>query len=145
MLEVIRRSENHEDLNALGLLIRALETSLYDHHDGFDDYRVSHLGITDSLHEALPELLQQFHLRGIHLSCESGKHQLQPDCDQKVTVFCLVFSEKTSGFVQYHLSYLSPSASALTEVVGEVAQLADTILGKKLVWSDRTATSIACR
>ena len=145
MLEVIRRSKNQGDLEALGLLIRALETSLYDHHDAFDDYRVSYLGITDSLNEVFPQLLHQYHLRGIHLSCESGKHRLESNSDQRATVFCLVFSEKTSDFIQYHLSYLSPSASTLTEVVREVDQLVDTILGKKFVWSDKTKTSIACR
>ena len=145
MLEVVTRPENQGDLEALGLLIRALETSLYDHHDAFDDYRVSYLGITDSLNEVLLQLLQQYYLRGIHLSCESGKHRLESDSDQRVTVFCLVFSEKTSDFIQYHLSYLSPSASTLTEVVGEVDHLVNTILGKKLVWSDKCATSIACR
>lgn len=147
MLEIFNRPEYQNQRDALEILAVSLSAALYDHYEGSDDFKVSHLGITDSLEIVLPSLLERYRLKGIHISCESNIHNKSSELigGEKIAIYCLVFVEKNSEYVQYHLSYLARTDETMTDIAAIVdAQLKQTF-GAKPEWVERSATSYRCK
>lgn len=144
MLEVFIRPEhqNAASMDELALLIGA---ALYDHYDTFDDFKVSHLGVTDSLETALPDLLKQFRVKGMHVSCESDQLPAIDGQQQNYKIFCLVLLENNSDYVEYHLSYLAKPDESMVEVVAIVDEQFEQLFGKKPVWTKKFPSSYSCK
>ena len=121
--------------------------ALHDHYDDFDDFKVSHLGMTDSLEIVLPNLLKKYRLKGIHNSCESNIHNKSSELigGEKIAIYCLVFVEKNSEYVQYHLSYLARTDETMTDVAVIVDAQLKQAIGAKPEWVERSATSYRCK
>lgn len=132
-----------EEKNPLRAIDDIIAAATYEHEYGGGWYKVSHAGLVESL-EIVPPLLQKYRLRGIHLSCQSGKHQVVGDPEKTYTIWCLVFTEKQSDYVRYHLSYLCADPQTIDVVISELEDILQKSGANDLTWSKRTNQSVGC-
>lgn len=132
-----------EEKNPLRAIDDIIAAATYEHEYGGGWYKVSHAGLVESL-EIVPPLLREYRLRGIHLSCQSGKHEVVGDPEKTYTIWCLVFTEKQSDYVRYHLSYATVEPLSMDAVTADLNQILMKNGVTNVVWTNKTTISASC-
>lgn len=125
----------------LSQIARTISVYTLAHEFSGDWYHVSHLGVIDSLGSILPDLLRTYSLNGVHLSCQSGKHEIINKPGRTYTIWCLVFTEKQSDFIHYHLSFLCEDPLTIDQLIAKLDPFLQTSQNSAGTWSKKTPTS----